>query len=51
MKNFFGKLFALAAFAAIIVWFISLVPAALDAECRVQDAKLQSHFQMVRGAR
>ncbi len=51
MKNLFGKLFALAAFAAIIVWFVSLVPAALDAECRIQEAKLQAHFQMVRGAR
>ena len=51
MKKLVGKLFVLAAFAAVIIWFVSLVPAALDAECRIQEAKIQSHFQMVRGAR
>ena len=36
-------------FAAIAVWFISLVPAAIDHELAVGDAKVAHHLQMVRG--
>lgn len=36
-------------FAAITVWFISLVPAAIDHELAVGDAKVAHHLQMVRG--
>ena len=48
MKKLAGKLLALAAFVAVVVWFVTLIPAALDAECRVQDLKVARHFEMLR---
>lgn len=38
-----------AAFLAVAAWFISLVPAAIDHELAVGDAKVAHHLQMVRG--
>ena len=38
-----------AAFLAVAVWFVSLVPAAIDHSLAAQDAKVAAHLQMVRG--
>ena len=38
-----------AVFLAVAVWFISLVPAAIDHSLAAQDDKVAAHLQLVRG--
>lgn len=44
-----AKALVTAAFLAVAVWFLTLIPAAIDHSLAAQDAKVAHHLQMVRG--
>ena len=43
-----AKALVTAAFLAVAIWFVSLVPSAIDHSLAAQDAKVAAHMEMLK---